>query len=458
MAYSILEISYAVVTSCLLLSAIAISNKKATTRYHVVIWSIFGVVFSLYSFSWLFTVYPLVWLPDGWLQFAGITLFYLSIVAVSVPCYAVIAFAFPEKRGHLQPHVFGALLMGAEVLRSLCISLLFFGKNSTLELHFSAGTTGNALSVTPFIEFAYFGGPFALSYILGVLLYSLSSYNTLRYYWPHLLLVIVVLVGVHYGVPVQEPTKGTRVAIITTDIATPKKDKDSMQRFFEETKGITLQQTLSLKKETTPVDVIVYPEDSNFFTLVGTSSKDFLSMFPDSLFVDGNTIITEKGLLNISAFYTKNKKVTTSAKQLLLPFNEYIPYVYQALFLLFMPKEELADYITHHTYTPMITKKSVSHNGNTISTIICSEILSHSVIRFIESEDPSMVIFQSRLNVFNKNPWFMMHLYSFTKVASATMRITVLSSTNGAPSLVVSPFGRILRMIPIGNTTEVIGF
>lgn len=128
------------------------------------------------------------------------------------------------------------------------------------------------------------------------------------------------------------------------------------------------------------------------------------------------------------------------------------------IFSYFITKDGLDTYTKNHTYTPIHSQKTILYNGVRIGTLICSEIASYRTIQELRKENPSIVFFQSRLNVFHNNPWFMVNLYSFTKIAAAQLRRPLISSTNNAPSFIVSPYGKILVTIPTGFSTSTYTF
>jgi apolipoprotein N-acyltransferase len=199
-------------------------------------------------------------------------------------------------------------------------------------------------------------------------------------------------------------------------------------------------------------DILVYPEDTRYLSNISQQERDIVSaLFKNSLFVDGDLWSSKGGFYNVSLFYEpKNKTVTGRGKELLLPFNEYLPYSFEKLFALFVDENEIDTYTRNHTYTPVYSPKTIEYNGIRVGTLICSEILSFSVINTLRTEHPDVVLFQSHLQVFHESLWFDMFLRSFTKVASAQMRTTLISSISGAPSYTVSPYGKILLTIPTG--------
>jgi apolipoprotein N-acyltransferase len=458
----LLELSYTLVTVLLLYLFL----KKSLTsdfsfKKNISWWILFGFIFNFISFSWLYSVYPLIWLPEGFVQMLGIFILQLILSVTSGLCFFIVGYGLTAIKKYsvkkiYHPLIFAITLMFAEVFRSLAISLLYYGENTTVNLHFTSGTLGNALSTTPLIEFAYFGGVFSLTFVLGYLVYSAITQEHRRTYWKHMLTCIVLLVLTHYMLPTYGPAQPTKVAVITTNFPIPK--DEAVENYFLEQNDKVHKMTLSLAQ--LQPDIIVYPEDTRYLVYLPSEEREALSTtFPTTLIIDGITTRIDNKSANASFLYsTQRKKATQWGKSLLLPFNEYIPYVFRYAFSFFVPEENLGTYIQNHTYTPVYSQKTTVFNGLRVGTLICSEILSYKTIQNLKKEGPSLVFFQSHLNVFHDNPLFRIHLYSFTKVAAAQLRRPLISSTNGAPSLLVSAHGKIISAIPTGFSVSIYTF
>jgi apolipoprotein N-acyltransferase len=455
MVATLLEYSYTFITIAFLVCTLKKSLTTYTTlKKPALLWVIYGVMFNLYSLSWLYTVYPIAWLPQGAMQFLGITLIHIitSIVAglgfcvVGVTLYYL--HHYKKTAAHYAPFLFALSLSLSEIIRSLLLSTLFAGNGGTIGLHWGAGTLGNALSTVPLIEYAYFGGVYMLTFILGYLVYSFISHKHRTQHWKHAIGILIGLYSVHYFVPVTEPTKPITVGIITTDFPTPppQASQKEISNIFTKNREVAreLSQTLVTKKP----DIIVYPEDTRYLRgLTARTNTDLLALFRDTLFIDGDTQQIEGGEhSNVSLLYeASTHKVTTKNKSFLFPFNEYVPTLFTFLFFPFVGEGNYTSYKKNHSYyVPQRGPSVVVFNGLTVGTLICSEVLSFQTVENLKREHPSIIFYQAHLNVFHNNPWFIMHMRSFIKIAAAQTRTLIISSTNGAPSYSVSPYGTFL--------------
>lgn len=460
MASYLFELSYTVVVIGLVYTFLSSSytyndDWKKITKH----WILFGFVINLYGLSWLYTVYPLPWMEKGLTQLGAIATLHLILsLAVAIP-YGIIASSQHRKIPvELQPFAFASLLTLAEVARAYIISLLYYKQGeSTLGLHFTAGTIGNALSTTPLIEFAYFGGTFALTFVLGYLIYIACFTVYIATYWKHILGVIVILLYIHFQVPITLPNHPVSVGIITTNTTIPDKPENYGEVFKEQEQRIhTLTLSFASTSNTLPA-FIVYPEDTRYISsLTPTHKTDLLITYGKTVFVDGDTLTTSNGFSNVSLLYVPSQQnVLVRGKQFLLPFNEYIPSFFSKLFSLFITKENMDHYTSLHTYKPKYSPMVVPFDDVRIGTLICSEILSHTTVKKLMKEKPNIIFFQSHLQVFQGSLWFDMHLRSFTKIAAAQMRTTIISSTSDAPSYTVSPYGTIELTLPAGEGASI---
>lgn len=457
MVATILEYSYTLITFFSLWYTLrkTLQDKQTLTK-KIIYWIVFGIIFNLYSLSWVYTVYPLLWMNEGLLQLLGITILHILSACTAGISFGVVGYVVHiHIKKILQPFIFAVSLIFAEIGRSLLLSTLYYGNNSTIGLHWTAGTIGNALSTTPFIEFAYFGGTFMLTGVMGYFVYTCTSLNSLHIYKKHIFSLCIILCCIHFLLPTHGPKKPITVAVITTNFI-QKKDtsKEYLDTFFKEKRGLVHEMTKQLASSSP--DMIVYPEDTRYIQHnTSLEKRDLTTLFKQTLFIDSGTQKKQTGLSTYTLAYSPSQEKTPiRGKQFLMLFNEYIPVFFMKIFTLFMNEIELKKYTEEHTYALDSGKKSISFNGVRIGTIICSEILSFSTMDALAKEKPDILIYQSHLSVFHNNPWFVMHMRSFTKITAAQMRTPLINSSNGSPSFIISPYGSVVDMHDAGFFTS----
>ena len=460
MVIYILAYSYAFISAFLLILAIQLSKKASgDLKKLLVIWFVFGFIFNFYSFSWYYTVYPLVWLPPGVLQLVGIFVAHLILSLVAAIPYLVGSIIFLEEARELprfvRPLFFGATLAFAEVFRSIFISTLFKGEGTDISFHYISGALGNALSMTPLVEFAYWGGTYALSFLFGILIYIIVEWRTFRIYVPYLFILTGLYSFLHFFVPTFGPNHPTTIGVVTTSF--PDVPDSELNASFKTRLPLLLSIANGFSSSTS---VIVYPEDTRLISHLNKAELMLLhKRFPNTLFLDGDTLTLNNKLTNVSVFSSPDTEtISLRSKSFLLPFNEYMPYFFSYLLPFFLPSSDMKGYEEKHTYIPVQSGNVYQFRDLRISTLLCSEVISYEILEKIKQENPSLVFFQSRLQVFHDNPWFWMHLYMFSKTAAAELRRPIIGSADGAPSVIVSPHGDIVRILPTGIATTSIEY
>lgn len=452
---ALLEISYTIVTF-LFLSFFTHRSLHLTKR-HYLNWFLFGFFVNIYSLSWLYTTYPLPWLTPGIFQIAGITLLLIVLACGAGASYAVVGSAFTKNlAGWRQVLVFTTLVALAEILRSFMFSLLFAGEGSSVGLHWTSGTLGNALSSTPLIEYAYFGGTYMLSALVGLIVFVALTHKKLKYWPASYAALIVGWFFIHYTVPIHMPEQPLRVGVITTDFSKTISTQNLKEEFFSRFSKLN-DMTQGFAQN--HIDIIAYPEDARYTDQLDEKHLEEISKsFPETLFIDGEKRELSGNLSNFSLFYSPENKhnVSGRGKVFLFPFSEYLPIIFRKGFSFFTTQEKLGEYETEHTYARRTSMQTFPWKGTRVGTIICSEIVSFQTIRSLAKEKPSLVIFQSYLSIFNGKMWFALQDRSFTKIAAAQLRVPLITSANGAESYVVSPYGSIIATIPKGFSTSLV--
>lgn len=459
MVIYLLAYSYAIISTLLLILGIKLSSPRKGGWKLACVWLGIGVIFNIYSFSWYYTVYPLLWLPPGLLQLFGIFVAHIILSLVAGIPYIICAIVFlrhsTSSPNSLKPIIFGASLAFAEIFRSFFISTLFKGEGTDVSFHYISGAFGNILSMTPFVEFAYFGGTYMLSLIVGVIAYILIDWRNYKMYLPHVGGILLLYLVLHFFVPTYGPSTETKVGVVTTSFEDVSDDK--LATAFKERIPLLLTLTHSFKED---LSIILYPEDTRLVSNISQKEMSKLrERYPDTLLVDGDTITINQKLTNVSVFSSPDTdKISLRSKSFLLPFNEYMPYFFSYLLPFFLPEDGMGDYKDKHTYIPIESGKVYQFRNLRIATLLCSEAISYKVLEQIKKENPSLILAQSRLQVFHDNPVFWMHLFMFSKNAAAQTRRPFISSADGAPSLVVSPHGKIIKVIPTGVSTTTISY
>ncbi len=441
---TLLEIIYCIITVSLLCGYFVTTRKVVSLRRHILYSFLFGLVFNFFSLSWLYTVYPLTGLTSGLLQVFIIFAIHILASFVSGIPFILVGVALWCARTHpfvriiLIPFTFTF----AEILRSLLLSILFLGKESTIGVHWAAGSIGNALSFTPLIELAYIGGVFALTWALTAIVYPLFIRKEIRYWFLFLLLPIIATAIIHFFVPIGGPSQNISTLVVGTSFGGDLLGNGEVQEWKH--RRDTLH-TVMLSSSTTP-SLIVLPEDARYLSYTTPKQElAFRAAFPNTILLEGDTLPFMSTLRNYSLFYDVSTDTSVGrGKNFLFPFNEYMPYLFDKALSFFMGEQEVKQYHTLHTYSQDSKLFVYPSSFGKIGSLVCSEILSYNIISRLKKEAPDLVVLQSYLSVFHKSKLFYMHYFSFTKIAAAQLRVPVIVVAQDGPSMIISPRGKLL--------------
>lgn len=349
-----------------------------------------------------------------------------------------------------------------DVVRSFCFSLLLYGKGGSVGLHFDVTSLGHALSMTPLVEYAYFGGTYILTGILGLLVYTTLYYKKIHYSFLVPVFLVLGWIGIHYYMPTVSLEKPLRIAIISTDF--PDEENKLQATKQREERFLSLEKMTYALASSSP-DIIVYPEDARFLRYLSKEKLQLLKKtFPNTLFVDGDTRAYEQGFANYSLFYEikdgasarNDQTIAGRGKTFLFPFSEYIPALFTPFLHFFMDEKSYSLYKENHSYTKVNSFGSFPFESVRVATLICSEFLSYTTVRNMARTGPHIVFLQSNFTVSKNRVWFTMQTRSFAQIAAATMRRPLIHVANGSESYIVSPYGIIVKTLEKGLKTTLI--
>lgn len=416
-------------------------------------WLLYGFLINAYNTLWLYTVYPLAWMDGSFItQYSAIAVLHGISAFVSGAGCIIIAFAFTKvKRGWGRVIAFASLLTLAEIIHTLLLSILFAGAEGAGGYDLSTGTLiGNALSITPLVEYAYYGGGYMLTFILGLLVATIVERKYMRFWYAIYIAIFLFLLVLHYVVPVHAPVKDITVAAITTDFQRVLTVENAKEEFVYRTEKLH-EMTLSVASSSP--DIIAYPEDARYLHYMDQQRYQALQKYlPKTLFVDGDTGQRENGYINYSVFYdvSLDKTFFVRGKVFLAPFNEYIPAILIPLTRLVIGESGLQDFYKEHTYIKDSIMSVYTYGMYKVGTLICSEIFSYETILRLKRQQPDIIIYQTYLSNYHGSPLYASVLRSLGRVASATLRAPMIHVSNASEGHIFSPYGELLYTVETG--------
>lgn len=420
--------------------------KNTSQKKSIVIWMLAGIFFNAFSFSFIYTAYPIAWLPGGH------QLFYIAALHVSLSLLAGLPFALlgsihyhlRKKIPYLLPLGMGIAAVISDISRSLLLSWFFAtpGK-SDIGLHWATVTFGHALSGTPFIEYAYFGGAYILTGIFCMLITAAVS-QPLQTRAAYIIITVIGAYSVSYLAPIHSVQKNVTVGIVGLSSSSTSEDNN----FASTTAFITEE-----LKQAAHTNILITPEDTRFLAHLSPSQKEILARSSVTTVIDGDSIVYRGSPTNMSYVYdVQSGALEGRGKGFMFPFSEYLPSIAAPLVENLVDPSSLFEYTEKRTYSLGKDPVVFQTPYGAIGTLICSEVISYTMIKSLLAQHPDLIIVQTHLPVFHKSPWFIALYTSTLQVLAAQARTTVVVSAYDAPSMVIDGHGEIQHTYPLANT------
>jgi apolipoprotein N-acyltransferase len=337
-------------------------------------------------------------------------------------------------------------------------SFLTYAERSLIGPHFSTASLGYAFAENHYLlQLASFGGLAALNAAVAVgagIVALLCSRKTRGAAMATALVLFTVTLTLPLFAPKAIP-EGTTVSVvlIQTDVAV---GQVTTHDTFE---------SLTTRAHATYPDatLIILPEERSLEPAF-RSDSDHKNFFR-STFGSTDTLIVHsqheafKGGMQNALVYTDGQGSQRGKyrKMFLMPGGEYMPYLMTAVFSL-RPDTGLGKYMERLPTerlepTGLVT---VPLKGHTLGGLICSDVLSPQLYRFLVREHGATVLINSA------NPAWFHHSQSLfdktiqmAKVHAVQNRTYYLQSSNGSPAFAIDPYGTIAAMTT-GNGTQLI--
>ncbi len=423
---------------------------------------VFGLTTACAGIWWFWDTLPLDWIGlshgpnQTYFVFASVWPVALVLGLAIVPATLLLWLirAHPLRALALVP-----LWVMTEELRMWNFSFLTYAERSLLGPHFSTVSLGYALAENHYVlQLAAFGGVAALNAAVAVgagftaLLLARKERTAAMTFALCLVLVCLTL-------PLVAPRpllKGApmSVVLIQTDIAVGQ----------TEAVGLSFTELVRKAHDTYPkASLIVLPEERLLeptFTSLEAKKRFFKDTFgrDDVVVVHSEHEVFGKGMQNALIYVSaQGGQLGKYRKMFLMPGGEYMPYLMTAVFSL-RPDHGLGNYMDR--LPSMRIEPSglvtVPFKGHVLGGLICSDVLSPQLYRFLVREHGATLLINSA------NPAWFHHsraLFDKTiqmaKVHAVENRTYYLQSSNGSPAFAVDPYGSV-RAMTTGPDTQLL--
>ncbi len=417
------------------------------------------MLYNLYSLSFFYVFLPGPWAVSLFLQYLIVTIFILlsSITAGLSFIITPYALTFFEKQKFLNvllPLYIIPIFILSDMLRSLFLSLLYLGEQSSLGLRLFLGSLGEPLAFTPLIVFAYHGSVYFLTGLFAFIVFVIFAYYrklisfSVTIFYFSLLLVCYTLLAIR---PIP-PLTPTSIDILSTAFEDP--NASTAKEDFIIRMDIINKLLLTKTKQT---DLLILPESTYFLDVSDTFETKIPKNFTSIL--DSQTIIRQGMRENVSLFYTtKDETREVRSKNDLMIFSEYSSYLANAVISTFTSKITFSKYISdiftvqNHSFNTFTLSTQKGIKSITFASLLCSEASSYATIYSFEKEMPNLYTLQSNLAIMKRSSYGLFQYTLYTKLLGATTGKPVISVANMAPALLVNGKGKVLWQKEIGNS------
>ncbi len=342
-----------------------------------------------------------------------------------------------------------------EYLDGWIFYFITYGDGSFPGSHFTFGWLGYLLANDfIFLQNAAIFGIFALSFIfvfLSLLLYKAIFEKKKSYL--HLLFVIFIFwlvlnVLAHKKIIFYDNGLNAKNRIKFVAVSTNKPIRLYLSK-IEEKKEIK-KVLNSLKNSGEKVDIVILPEETNFYGLLEDeksflSELKFLSFSQEyPLVIDAKTIIKE-GKYNQITFYFGEKVIGRSYKQFLLPLGEYIPILYKKIFFPLI-KDKKTKYVLKRVRDYKAGGNTLlKYKDNIISVRLCNEVVSPEFYSSDTRRGGGVLVNLASYSWYHGSDIVFQQMQRIAKVRAVENRRWYIQATNTNNSFVLNQYGDLMK-------------
>jgi apolipoprotein N-acyltransferase len=358
-----------------------------------------------------------------------------------------------------------------EYIRMWIFSLVTVSEESLLGAHFSVGSVGYLLgSHSILLQFASVGGVYLLGFVFVLISFALSQFfqnrfsNNREVVLGIVVFIVLIVVSDLAGSlalrsidRAEENTELVNIALVNTYFS-------SEERTFAQAYGddyLALKILLENSKEMlADVDIIIFPENTNFVERVQIKEESFLSsLFKEEvLFIDSKPIVESSTRVTSTAYtLTLSDGIETFyEKKFLVPLGEYTPDIFRHIF---DTTDNISDTGTHVEKTGFSKgslDKPLSYKELGLKIRFCSDVLSPGMYKQSADEDVDLLVNLSSHAFIHGSKSAYGQVLNMAKVQAVSNKKPFVQTTNGAPSFVLSKNGLVIEESKRGNHSIII--
>jgi apolipoprotein N-acyltransferase len=422
-----------------LLSELAKHQLKRKTTF-AYIWLSGWVMFLGVTF-WLLQTQPDRWAgTTGWWSIGLLVLVYLLmtlLLSVGFVLFGIgwslLRLNFSQKRIFL---VLPALWVACEWARSWLFSIVSFGPNTSLGMHWNFADLGFAVSVTPLVFLGRFGGLLGLSFVVVIINLCIFWIIQKRWKLPLLILAgITILTFISWWIYKTPNPKTINVAALQIG------SNSNLQ-----IGSIDYHEKLSGLVKPNSIDLLVMSEYSDIFNQ--QSLKNDTDFAKRSMTNSEAPIITSRqrsvnnNNYNTITVYNQNANITYEYdKQFLIPIGEAMPYALRVL----MKVTKQDNYISVREVTRgNNAARAYTSDGLRLGSLACSGAISPELYRYLVKDNAQILTNSASLSIFEKAVSYHTQAQQMARFMAVANARPFVQATDGSYSFVLDSNGQWL--------------
>lgn len=417
-----------------------------------------GTIKSAGSLIWVLNMYPLDWLQiNSALVQVSVIIFYWFGAALALGLGMMLAGVVIKilySKNDFLLLLAPVVLIIAEIFGSLLFSLYALGPGGYLNINFTFGYMGYAMTGFPWvIEIARLGGVYAMSFVAalaGFLLYLFVFQRSKH----GLLSVTLGVCALVVSLMVVSPTlddKWTqnsdkakiKVIAVQTYVSADIIATESGRKM----RGQVVQEAVDAALNLSP-DAVVLPEMSDFKGAFESSGEalSYLNNKGESILVDSGKVIDSDGkkYLRATVFDPANNRFYTIDKNYLVPQGETVAYHTSLMLRSLGQGDFLKRFLEHRSFSSGVQDMNLDIPPELPGVLFCfSSIAPNEVARVVRDQNPNWIAHPVSHSWFNGSALLSKQLDQVLRVQAVASGVPIIKAGNMSNSGAYYPDGSI---------------
>ena len=429
-----------------------------------------GLVFFLADFKWLWSVYPLKSFGIESLPLAFFFVFLTWVITAGAMAllWGLAVWLFYKIDRSISPAtflIFPSIFTLAEYLRSFFIALIWIGPHTPIGPFWTLGNLAyNFHGSFLFLKFASWFGIYGVDFLIVFLSLGLFIFLEKKRYKKLLILVLSIFILFYwpnflrfdlFEDPRSNLNQKIEVAVIQTKTPSKPSYTSSEEASIFKTQ---LELTASVSKNFPQTKLLVFPEESNFFTKLAIfkkapeASRYFTDLFPEPVLILDNSQISDNGKLKARTIFLDSQKGILGSydKYLITPGAEYAPLLFKKLDkILGLNSPELQKIREYQTGGEW--PRAINFENIRVMALVCADIFSAHLARS-EAVQPNLLVSQSSFAFSHSPKDLLAKDLAASKFRAAESGRYLIKSSNFGHSFVISDTGKQIKTTSTSNS------